>query len=111
MIRLIVLYNLHPFVDEEEFLAWRLTEHQQENMAASAVLRSDFARIDAAWPPDAAAPYRFVTTADWPDMESFRRDFLDPQAQERLQENLKMLKDPIFLIGEILACDSKEGQT
>ena len=110
MIRLTVLYNLHPFVDEEEFLEWRLGEHQQANMAASGVLRSDFARIREAWPPGADPPYRFMTTADWPDMESFRRDFFNPAAQERLQENLKMLKDPIFLIGEILASDSKEEQ-
>lgn len=108
MIRLTVLYNLNPFVDEEEFLEWRLTDHQEENMAASGVFRSDFARIDQAWPEGVAPPYRFMTTADWPDMESFRRDFFDAEAQKRLQENLKMLKDPMFLISEILVCETKK---
>jgi hypothetical protein len=31
MIRLTVLYNLPDGADEEQFLSWRLTDHQQTN--------------------------------------------------------------------------------
>jgi hypothetical protein len=106
MIRLTVLYNLQPYVDEKEFLEWRLTDHQKSNMAISGVLRSDFARIDTAYPEDPDPPYRFMTTADWPDMESFRSSFYDPEYQKSLQENIKMLKEPLFLISEILVQES-----
>ncbi|MEZ4661282.1 MAG: hypothetical protein R2911_27345 [Caldilineaceae bacterium] len=43
-----------------------------------------------------------MTTADWPDMESFRAAFYAPQMQDGLKESLKMLKDPLFLVSEIL---------
>ncbi len=108
MIRLTVLYNLSPFVDEDEFLEWRLTDHQKENMSISGVIRSDFSRIDRGWPDGTNPPYRFMTTADWPDMESFQKGFYNPDALSKLQENLKMLKDPVFLISEILVQETKE---
>jgi len=108
MIRLTVLYNLNPYVDEDEFLEWRLTDHQKENMSQSGVIRSDFSRIGQSWPDDTNPPYRFMTTADWPDMESFKNDFFDPIALDKLQENLKMLKEPVFLISEILVQEAKE---
>ena len=108
MIRLTVLYNLQPYVDEDEFLQWRLTDHQEENMSVPGVLRSDFARINRGWPSATNAPYRFMTTADWPDMATFESAFFDPAYQENLQKNLKMLKDPVFLISEILINEIKE---
>ena len=108
MIRLTVLYNLQPYVDEDEFLEWRLTEHQKNNMSTPGVLHSDFARIEASHPAEVTPPYRFMTTADWPDMDSFQKAFYDPAYQESLQENLKMLKDPIFLISELLIHETKE---
>lgn len=77
-------------------------------MSVSGVIQSDFARIDQVWPNGKKAPYRFMTTADWPDMESFENAFYDPGYQESLQENLKMLKEPVFLISEILIHESKE---
>lgn len=108
MIRLTVLYNLQPYVDEKEFLEWRLTDHQQANMSVPGVIRSDFARIEQAWPGDTPPPYQFMTTADWPDMESFEKAFYDPAYQKKLRENLKMLKDPVFLISEILIHETRE---
>jgi hypothetical protein len=108
MIRLTVLYNLQPYVDEDEFLQWRLTDHQEENMSIPGVIRSDFARVNQGWPREANAPYRFMTTADWPDQATFESAFFDPAYQENLQKNLKMLKDPIFLISEILINEIKE---
>jgi hypothetical protein len=108
MIRLTVLYNLQPDVDEDEFLKWRLTDHQEANKAVPGVIRTDFARIDRGWPEGAGSPYRFMTTADWPDMESFENAFYDPAYQEALQENVKMLDNPVFLISEILIHGTKE---
>jgi hypothetical protein len=66
MIRLAVLYNLQPNIDEEHFLKWRLTEHQQSNSSAEGIVRTDFSRNNLAWPPDTVPRYRFMTTAEWP---------------------------------------------
>jgi hypothetical protein len=109
MIRLTVLYNLKPYVDEEEFLKWRLGEHQHSNASMPGVLRTDFARVEGVWPEGARAPYRFMTTADWPDMASFRAAFYDPQALAALEKNLEMLSDPIFLVSEILVNQTVEA--
>lgn len=108
MIRLTVLYNLSPDIDEEEFLDWRLSEHQEANLAIPGVLRTDFARVEEAWPAGTQPPYRFMTTADWPDRESFEKGFYDPQVQADLQQNLKKLSNPLFLISVILI-DQKKG--
>ena len=107
MVRLTVLYNLRPEVDEEEFLKWRLTEHQKNNMSSPTVLRSDFGRIDHGWPEESIPKYRFMTTADFPDMESFRESFYDPGSLARLRENVKLLSDPLFLVSEILINEIK----
>ncbi|MEM7343738.1 MAG: hypothetical protein AAF485_05810 [Chloroflexota bacterium] len=109
MIRLTVLYNLKPYVDEEEFLRWRLTEHQISNNAIKGVIRTDFSRVDTAWPPNSIPPYRFITTLDWPDMDSFQAGFYDPEVQADLEKNMEMLNKPLFLISEILATDTEGG--
>ncbi|MFQ3566967.1 MAG: hypothetical protein SNJ59_08190 [Aggregatilineales bacterium] len=109
MIRLTVLYNLPPGVDETDFLRWRLGEHQQYNSSMEGVVRTDFARIDARWTPDdpqTSAPYRFMTIVDWPDQASFERGFLDPQVQAQLADDLKRIDSPLFLISEVLATSS-----
>ncbi len=103
MIRLTVLYNLKPYVDEDELLHWRLTEHQDANSSIEGVIHTDFARINDAWPPGSESPYRFMTILDWPDMESFQRGFYDPEVQAGLKTNLEMLNEPLFLISEIMA--------
>ena len=109
MIRLTVLYNLQPDIDEEQFLAWRLTEHQQSNSSTRGVVRTDFSRNNLAWPPDTEPRYRFMTTAEWPNMESFEEAFYDPSFQAELKKNLKMLRDPVFLIGDVLANSETEN--
>ena len=109
MIRLTVLYNLQPYIDEDEFLEWRLTEHQKSNASMPGVVRTDFARIDGAHPPGTNPPYRFMTTVDWPDMKSFQKGFYDPDVQAGLEENLKMLNNPVFLISEIMTTETKEA--
>lgn len=105
MIRLTVLYNLPEGTDEAEFLRWRLGEHQDANAAMPGVVRTDFARVDERWTPEvlhAPSPYRFMTIAEWPDRESFEKSFYDPQALAELEEDLKKIADPLFLISEIL---------
>ena len=108
MIRLTVMYNLAPDQDEQVFLEWRLGAHQAANQSMPGVLRTDFARVEDAWPAGTKPPYRFITTLDWPDRESFEAAFFDPDEQAALEENLKKLADPVFLISEILIHESKE---
>ena len=109
MIRLTVLYNLAAHMDEQEFLKWRLTEHQSSNLAIGGVIRADFARIDSAWPSDVKPAYRFMTTLDWPDNKSFLEGFYAPEVQSSLKKNLEMLSDPVYLISEILIDEKKEN--
>lgn len=103
MIRLTVLYNLTPGEDEETFLRWRLGSHQEENAGLPGVQHTDFGIVKEGWPDSAPAPYRFMTTAEWPDMESFRAAFYDTAYQEKLHTDLHFLDKPVFLISEILA--------
>jgi hypothetical protein len=51
-----------------------------------------------------------MTTADWPDMESFRAAFYEPQALAALEKNLEMLSEPIFLVSEILVNQTVEAE-
>jgi hypothetical protein len=105
MIRLTVLYNLPPDADEATFLAWRLGEHQASNLSMPGVVQGDFARIAAGWPEDATPPYRFMTTVDWPDWESFHAGFYASQAQAKLKEDVKKIRDALFLVSEILVSE------
>ena len=102
MIRLTVLYKLKPEVNESEFLKWRMTEHQVSNSNMFGVIDTTFTKINSAWPANQDSPYRFMTTIDWADMESFEKGFYEPEIQKKLEENLKLLTDPQFLIGEVL---------
>jgi len=107
LIRLTVLYNLADDVTEEEFITWRLGKHQEANMSAPDVLRSDFSRIDElAIDPsnnnDSIPPHRFMTTIDWPDMKSFRKAFYAPEMQKSIKDSIHMIKDPVFLVSEVL---------
>lgn len=54
-------------------------------MSSPGVIRSDFARVDSLTFDEDDPPYRFITTADWPDMESFRKAFYDPEMQASLK--------------------------
>ncbi len=106
MVRLTVLYNLQPYIDEEEFLEWRLTEHQNSNAAMPGVIRTDFAKIERSHPAEASPPYRFMTTVDWPDMDTFLASFYASNVQAGLEKNMEMLSNPIFLVSEILTSET-----
>lgn len=99
MVKLTVLYNLPPGADHEEFIRWRTTEHQANNMAIPGVIKSDFYVVKEAWQQE-DLPYRYMTEAYFPDMETFRKSFFDTAYQEELAEALKLISDSLFLISE-----------
>jgi hypothetical protein len=99
MIKMTVMYNLPAGTNEAEFLKWRTTDHQKDNTAIPGLLKTDFYSIKGAWKLD-KAPYRFITEAYYPDMETFEKTFFAPDYQEKMIEWLKLMADPIFLISE-----------
>jgi len=108
MVKLTVMYNLPPEADHEEFIKWRTTEHQKENMEIPGVIKSDFYVIREAW-QRTDVPYRYMTEVYWPDMETFRQAFFDPEYQANLSESLKKITEPIFLISEEVLSESKDS--
>jgi hypothetical protein len=93
------MYNLPPGADHEEFLKWRTTDHQEENMSLPGVLKSDFYAVKRAW-KRAEAPYCYMTEVYYPDMETFEKSFFDPDYQVQLAKSLERIADPLFLISE-----------
>ena len=107
MIKLTVMYNLPPGADHEEFIRWRTTEHQAANMAIPGIIKSDFYVVKEGWNRE-DLPYRYITEAYFPDMETFRKSFFDPEYQEKLAESLKLISDPLFLISEEVISQSTD---
>ena len=105
MIKLTVLYNLPPGADHEEFVKWRTTTHQESNMSIPGIIKSDFYVIERAWKMD-EAPYRYLTEAYFPDMETFEKAFFDPEYQAELAKSLERIVDPLFLISEEIISES-----
>ncbi len=99
MVKLTVLYNLPPGANHEEFIRWRTTVHQQDNMAIPGVIKSDFYVIKRTWEND-SCPYQYMTEAYFPDIKTFEKSFFDPDYQQKLSETLKRIADPLFLISE-----------
>ncbi len=99
MVKLTVMYNLPPGADHTEFLKWRTTTHQEENMAMPGVLKTDFYVIKNAWKKE-QLPYRYMTEAYFPDMATFESTFFDPAYQAELAKSLERIADPLFLISE-----------
>jgi hypothetical protein len=99
LIKLTVMYNLPPGADHDEFLRWRTTEHQKDNMSRPGVIKSDFYVIKNAWKKD-EAPYRYMTEVYYPDMETFNKSFFDLDYQVELAKSLERISDPVFLISE-----------
>ena len=99
MVKLTVIYNLLPGADHEEFLKWRTTVHQRENMSMPGLIKSDFYVVKRAWKKE-EPPYRYMTEAYFPDMEAFEKTFFDPDYQAALAKSLERIADPLFLISE-----------
>jgi uncharacterized protein (DUF1919 family) len=113
MIKLTVMYNLPAEADHNEFIRWRTTEHQEENMSITGVLKSDFYVIRDALKGEKVSkmgnlPYRYITEVYWPDMEAFKAAFFDPEYQKQLAESLKKIEDPVFLVSEEMLSESNE---
>lgn len=106
MVKLTVLYNLPPDADHEAFIHWRTTEHQKDNMAVPGVIKSDFYVIREAW-QQTGLPYRYMTEVYFPDMETFRASFFDPDYQRELAVSIELIADPIFLISEEVLSESR----
>lgn len=109
MIRLYVMYNLGPTMNEEEFVAWRLTDHQKSNLSLPGVLKVDFSRFEESWPADTKRRHRFVTTMDRPDRESFDKAFYDEDFQNQVKGDLDMMDDPVFLVSDVLISEQTEA--
>jgi hypothetical protein len=107
MVKLTVIYNLPPGADHEEFLKWRTTEHQEDNMSMPGIIKSDFYSIQNSWQRK-EAPYRYITEAYFPDMETFKKSFFDPDYQANLAKSLERIADPLFLISEEVISQASE---
>ncbi len=99
MVKLTVVYDLPPGADHEEFVKWRTTTHQQDNMAMPGLIKTDFYIVKSAWRKD-KPPYRYMTEAYFPDMPTFEKTFYDPDYQAALIKWLDRIADPLFLISE-----------
>lgn len=99
MVKLTVIYNLPPGADHEEFLEWRTTEHQKDNMSIPGVIKSDFYIVKSAFKRQ-DTPYRYITEAYFPDMETFDGFFYSPEYQAELAKSLERIHEPLFLISE-----------
>lgn len=102
MIRLTVLYNLPDGADEQQFLSWRLTDHQQTNESIPGVVHTDFARITNCWPEGSMPAYRFQTTVEWPNRETFEASFYNQAVQAKLMENLRRVGNHSFFVSDVL---------
>lgn len=109
MIRLYVMYNLGPTLNEEEFVAWRLSDHQQSNLSLPGVAKVDFSRFAESWPAGTKPRHQFVTTMDWPDRASFDKAFYEEDFQTQLRGDLDMMDDPVFLVSEVLVSQESKG--
>lgn len=103
MIRLTVLYNLATGTDEEAYVAWRLSAHAAYIRGMPGVTAASFGRVVDEWSNGAAAGYRFQSTVEWPDRDTFEKAFHNEQAQADLKRNLDKLGDYRFIVTEMLA--------
>lgn len=98
MVKLTVMYNLPDGADHEAFLKWRTGPHQSSNASMPKVLKTDFY---AAKPTMMGEPaYRYITEAYFETMGDLENAFFTEQAQAKLKEDVKRIKDQIFLISE-----------
>jgi len=108
--RLTVLYNLPDGTDEKEYLHWRLGEHQESNAAMEGVTYTDFSMIDGTWPQNAESPYRFMTIAEFETREVFEKSFYADEVQAKLEKDVQRIKDPLFIISDVLVNTEKRGE-
>ncbi len=98
MVKLTVLYNLPAGADHAAFLAWRTGPHQASNASAPGVLKTDFYK--ALETPLGPPRYRYVTEAYFETLADLETAFFGEEAQKQLEQDLKNIADPLFLISE-----------
>ena len=98
MVKITVMYNLPDGADREAFLRWRTGPHQQSNASMPGVVKTDFYVAKATQLGEPA--YRYLTEAYFETMADLEASFFTEQAQAKLQEDIKRIKDPVFLISE-----------
>jgi len=106
MIKVTVLYNLPPDADHEAFVKWRSESHQQKLINLPGVLESNFYVIESG--RNGPAPYRYMSEILFTNQETFEKVFYDTDFQTGLDEDLKRVADPVFLISRQLL--SGKGQ-
>lgn len=98
MVKLTVLYNLPDQADHGEFMKWRTTTHQTSNASMPKVLKTDFY---VARPTQMGRPaYTYITEAYFESLADLEAAFFSAEAQDKLQDDLKRIHDPIFLVSE-----------
>jgi len=98
MVKLTVLYNLPEDVDEQEFINWRKTTHEEDNSSMEGVIKTDFYIADCGL--DGPPRYRFITEVYWEDMETLKKVFFSEQVQQDLANDPWKVTDRLFLISE-----------
>ena len=108
MFKLTVLYNLPEGTNEEEFLAWRTGQHQEENSTMDHVITTDFYR---AFETQLGTPrYRFITEAYFESLEKLNASFFSEESQAKLKKDSAGMTDSIFIVSERLAfTDNQES--
>ena len=110
MWKLTVMYDLLPGANHEEFVKWRTTDHQKENMSSPGVLRSDFYIVEEGW-PDKEPLQRYITELYYPDEETLRAAFFSDETQAKLlgPEGIATSANQIFLISrEVVSEEASE---
>lgn len=107
MVKLTVFYNLPDGADHDEFLKWRIGPHQKGNAGMPGVIKTDFYAAKAT--PLGEPAYRYITEAYFATMDDLNASFFTPEAQAKLQEDIKRIKDPVFLISEEVITTENRG--
>jgi hypothetical protein len=101
MFKLTVIYNLPDGADHQAFIKWRTTTHQHSNASAPHVIKTDF--YVAKETQMGVPAYRYITEAYYETMQDLEESFFSQEAQDKLKEDTKRIKDAIFLISEEVA--------
>jgi len=100
MVKLTVLYNLPPDADHEAFVKWRTESHQQKLVKLPGLIEAAFYVIQDT--REGPAPYRYMSELLFSDQETFEKAYYDPAFQAGLQEDLKRIVNPVFLVSREL---------
>lgn len=107
MVKLTVFYNLPDDADHDEFMKWRTGPHQEGNAGMPGVIKTDFYVAKAT--PLGEPAYRYITEAYFETMDDLKAVFFNSESQAKLKEDIKRIKDPVFLISEEVITTENRG--